>query len=579
MSNNFQHLPTELLLTIFEYIDAKDMIEFQQVCKSWFYPAKIKLYSDLVVNTNPALGKAIFSLEINGHLVKHLSLNSIESSKNYAPGSELKTLLGYCSNVRSISSTGTTLDAIVLKALASLRDQPLSKLQKIPTAFPKCRQYTQCVYKYRKSLTEVCVDHDGIDHTLISDLKQFPELVSLNIRSPIRDLFRFDRLIASCPKLSCISLVLQPLKRAIWLVPLSSVSNNDSLQKLAFTATMNALFDFTHLYGLLRKFKALETLSLVVHSDFLPRSTTTHVLKYWAEIIKLANRLQDVEIKAYPLFASRFPPNVDTVNSRFVVDCVETVIKSAHQQHRKRQSGEFWSYTFTLIVCKELKSHENYIFYKIAAKMKRQELLVKIPLKVYRTDKLQELIKEMGPFVTSLCLDLPRNLPTAPTLDWIPLTLLPACKTVQRLTIMGGLFKNKIPSNCKARIAFSFPCLERLNLTFDMKDETLNNNSIRISMPKTRLHQIMIEPKNYGYRIPRKSAFIIDLKVSTHSTPLRYRYDHVLDQTVFLPAQDRPNTGQLNAVTTEFFKIKIELGDLQSFLFVFDGLTRVSWWK
>lgn len=596
MSSNFQHLPTKLLLAIFDHVDAKYMIECQKVCKSWFYPARIKLYFDLVISTNATLGKAIYSLQTNGHLVKNLSLDSIESSSDYAPEPDLKTLLSYCSNVRSVSSTGTTMDAEVLGALASLRGQCLSKLQRIPAAFANCPQYTKCANKYRKSLTEVYINHDRIDNTLISNAKRFPELVSLSIRNPVRDLSRFNRLLASCPKLVCISLVLQPFKSERHQLFLSFVNSNCSLQKLALTTTMNALFDFSHLHGLIWKFKALQALSLVIRSDFLPRSTA-HALTYWAEIIRRVNRLQDVEIKAFPVFVSRFAPNTNTINSKFVADCVETVIKSIHQQHRKRQPGDLWTYAITLIVCNEMKSHENYIFYKISSKTKAQELLVKIPLDVYRTDKIQELINEMGSFATSLCLNLPRNLPSAPTLDWILLTLLPACKTVQSLTMIGGIFKNQIQTNSQPRrvrelslknfgctpaflnsIAINFPCLERLYLKFDMK-QTLNNKGISISMSKSRLNQIMIEPKKYGCALPRKSAFKVYLKIAGQSAPLRYHYNHVSEQSASPPAQDRPNADRLNTVSTEVFKINVELGDLQSFLFVFDGMTRISWWK
>ncbi|CAO3645233.1 unnamed protein product [Mucor fragilis] len=596
MSSNFRHLPTELLLAVFDHVDAKYMIECQKVCKSWFYPARIKLYFDIVICTNATLGKAIYSLQTNGHLVKNISLDSIESSPDYAPGPDFKTLLSYCSNVRSISSTGTTIDVEVLEALASLRSQCLSKLQKIPAAFDNCPQYTKCANKYRKSLTKVYIDHDRIDNSLISNAKRFPELVSLSIRNPVRDLSRFNRLLASCPKLVCISLVLQPFKSERHQLFLSFVNSNCSLQKLALTTTMNALFDFSHLHGLIWKFKALHTLLLVIRSDFLPRSTA-HALTYWAEIIRRANRLQDVEIKAFPVFASRFPPNTDTINSRFVADCVETVIKSIHQQHQKRQPKNTRTYAITLIVCKEIKSHESYLFYKISSKIKAQELLVKIPFNVYRTDKIQELINEMGSFATSLCLNLPRNLPSAPTLDWILLTLLPACKTVQSLTMIGGIFKNKIQTNAQPQcvrelslknfgctpaflnsIAINFPCLERLYLTFDMK-QTLNNKGISITMPQSRLSQIIIEPKNYGYALPRKSVFKVYLKTTEQSKPLRYRYDHVSEQNASKLAEDRPNTGRLNTVSAEVFKINVELGDLLSFLFVFDGMTRISWWK
>lgn len=179
MSRNFQHPPTELLVAIFNHVDVRNMIEYQQVCKSWLYPARIKLYFNLVISTNAALHKAISSFQVNGHLVKHLSLDSIESFQEYAPGPDLKELLVYCSNIRSVSSTGTTMDAQVLEALASLRSHLLSKLQRIPTAFANCSQYIKCAYKYRKSLTEVYLDHDKIDTTLISTVKQFPELVSL----------------------------------------------------------------------------------------------------------------------------------------------------------------------------------------------------------------------------------------------------------------------------------------------------------------------------------------------------------------------------------------------------------------
>ncbi|KAL7331681.1 hypothetical protein PS15p_203841 [Mucor circinelloides] len=220
----------------------------------------------------------------------------------------------------------------------------------------------------------------------------------------------------------------------------------------------------------------------------------------------MVNRLQDVEIKAFPEFASRFPPNVDTVNSKSLVDCVEAVIKSIHHQHRERQQENLWTYTVSMIVCRELKSHENYLFYKISAKLKRQELLVKIPYTVYRTEKIRELLQEMGPFATSLSLDLPRNLPSAPMLDWLLPPLLSTCKTLESLTIIGGIFKTKIQSQSIPQcvrelslkdfgstsaflnsVCINFPCLERLNLTFDMK-HTFNNKGISIAMPNNRLN-------------------------------------------------------------------------------------------
>lgn len=190
--------------------------------------------------------------------------------------------------------------------------------------------------------------------------------------------------------------------------------------------------------------------------------------------------------------------------------------------------------------------------------------------------KIRELLQEMGPFATSLSLDLPRNLPSAPTLDWLLPLLLPTCKTLESLTIIGGIFKTKIQSQSMPQcvrklslkdfgststflnsICVNFPCLERLNLTFDMK-HIFNNKGISIAMPNNRLNQIMIEPKNYGYRLPRKSAFIAYLKIASQSKPLRYCYNHVSDQN----AQGRPNTGRLNTVTAEVFKIKVEVGDL-----------------
>lgn len=178
MSRNFQYLPTELLLAIFNYVDVRNMIEYQQVCKSWLYPARIKLYFNLVISTNAALHKAIYSFQVNRHLAKHLSLDSIESFQEYAPGPDPKKLLVYCSNIKSVSSAGTTMDAQVLEVLACLRSHRLSKLQRIPTAFVNCSEYIKCAYKCRKSLTEVYLDHDKIDNALISTVKQFPELVS-----------------------------------------------------------------------------------------------------------------------------------------------------------------------------------------------------------------------------------------------------------------------------------------------------------------------------------------------------------------------------------------------------------------
>lgn len=155
------------------------MKEYLQVCKSWLYPARIKLYFNLVISTNAAFHKAISSFQVNRHLIEHLSLDSIESFQEYSPGPDLKKLLVYCFNIRSVSSSGTTMDAQVLEALASLRSHCLSRLQRIPTAFANCFHYTKYAYKCRKSLTEVYLDHDKIDNALISTVKQFPKLVSL----------------------------------------------------------------------------------------------------------------------------------------------------------------------------------------------------------------------------------------------------------------------------------------------------------------------------------------------------------------------------------------------------------------
>lgn len=117
MPTAIQNIPEELLLVIFNNLSGRDLIQCEQVCRSWYIPARVKyLNRRVVLKNNSRIKRFITAINRNPNppflaAVKGIQTWTTASTKNWnVTDTVMYNLLFRFPNLESVEINGALLN-------------------------------------------------------------------------------------------------------------------------------------------------------------------------------------------------------------------------------------------------------------------------------------------------------------------------------------------------------------------------------------------------------------------------------------------------------------------------------------
>lgn len=218
MGGKVVDFPFELLTRIFKYVPDQTQIACQQVCKSWFYPARKLFYSTIGTENNKNIEKLVYCLEHSsaGDMVKllkidtHLGLNQDQFTR----------LIHACSNLQELYICNNAL--LYKWIIEAKKNLTLDKLRAITPLGRQSWRLTEqnfffylVAHKFRGSIESLhipCTNSSVFDNNFKSTqdyLSNFANLKELSIiDGSMNNMVYFDELINVCTRLEKLNMQL-----------------------------------------------------------------------------------------------------------------------------------------------------------------------------------------------------------------------------------------------------------------------------------------------------------------------------------------------------------------------------------
>lgn len=289
-------LPLELLETVFVNLRSTDLAECQLVCRKWHQAAELKLYKNVDFRTEKSLHQftrfiqtSQYSIFPYGLLVESIHFNIFQVFSIHTFIVNVRTLLQYCCNTRSISSNNIISNSI-LQPLSSLpEDIQLEKLESIPLNDYGI-YYHLCARKFHQSLTELNLqDHQSNQELVLNH--GFPNLTRLMLGTCSQPLNVIYSVLKTSARLQYLKFRLtSPLVESPKLT-----EEYPSLRELEISTKLEHGLDYVVLNEFLYKFINVEKITMSVF-DRITNSQSLDKLYAIRDIISWINKRSDSKL-------------------------------------------------------------------------------------------------------------------------------------------------------------------------------------------------------------------------------------------------------------------------------------------
>ncbi|CEP15037.1 hypothetical protein [Parasitella parasitica] len=509
---NNQKLPTEILTSIFNFLETNDMNECKRVCKFWYHPANTRFYNKIVIGKQVDYNFLVEHLNVFGHLVQHIHFDlprMVNGTEIVAKQKSMFRIFRRCANVEHISSNDDTAD-VVLKALFILRHVlDFKKLAIIPRNTTEGSHfYRECIKTYYQSITEF-YSASLLNH-LNGDTRnpiKLPNLRTLILKERITSMNNIAAVLELYTGLTCLSLEILSLRDLQTVGPVK-IPKYTTLKSLTITIPVDYAFFFGDLNRLLLHLPQLESLTIYINNTSTKLLTSLSNMNALSSAIKLFRSLQEAKIisRYGDMLQETFTEAIDLVYLSYICNLmIEPQLCSSPD----------WTTDISFLVdSNSLQGHNvlrDAITYSFSKKSKQQCVQIRALPTFSRDYQINRYVQNFAATATSLHIDFQTDLAFTNYVGYL-IPLLQAFKKMKKLTIVGGQYN--VPSQgqfCNPNVrelcvknfdfsaAFSamdicsvFPGLEKLSLQFNIHCASMPNRKL-IYMPDTNIKEVCID--------------------------------------------------------------------------------------